>query len=194
MPQLFQGKKYEIEITDRAATIRMRDGGKLEIPDSAWIFIDNVETCAGFINAAVKVIDKRYRRTAKDMFVAAGEDNRFVAVLPACVDRRGEPITMKQTRIKELIVAARVCAGRPRVASALVFVVDTEACVAPYYVEAFEVVGSVEHAICEKFRVRGFFGDQDARRVRVNYWETKVETRRQVNFLPRMLKVLDVIR
>ena len=58
IPQLFQGKKYEIEITDRAATIRMRDGGKLEIPDSAWIFIDNVETCAGFINAAVKVIDK----------------------------------------------------------------------------------------------------------------------------------------
>ena len=99
----------------------------------------------------------------------------------------------EQTRIKELIVAARYCSERPRVASAIVFAVNTEAFVASYYVNTFEVVGRVGPAILDKLRNHGFFGDQDARAVRVDYWETKVETRKQVNFLPRTFKVLGVI-
>lgn len=62
IPQLFQGKKYEIEITDRAATIRMRDGGKLVIPDRITIFIDEIQLLAGIVKADVKVVCRDGRR------------------------------------------------------------------------------------------------------------------------------------
>lgn len=104
---------------------------------------------------------------------------------------------MKQTQVKEVIVSARVYAEATKFASALVFVVDSAGDVAPYFVEPLEVIGgekSVEYAILDKIRDAGLFGDRDERDVRVHYWKTKVETRRQVNFPPRTLKVLDVIR
>ena len=62
IPQLFQGKKYEIEITDRAATIRMRDGGKLVIPDQIFIYIDEIQLSAGIAKADVKFTCRDGRR------------------------------------------------------------------------------------------------------------------------------------
>ncbi|MBR4834232.1 MAG: hypothetical protein IKU86_07875 [Thermoguttaceae bacterium] len=103
---------------------------------------------------------------------------------------------MKQTQVKEIIVSARVYAEATKFASALVFVVDSAGDVAPYFVEPLEVIGgekSVEHAILDRIRDAGLFGDRDERDIRVHYWKTSVERKRATSSLPASLRILRII-
>lgn len=104
---------------------------------------------------------------------------------------------MKQTRIKELIVAARYYRGAGLYASAVVFVVNSEGDVISYFIAPFEVTvrdRDVGNAICNKISTAGLLGDQNMRDVCVHFWVTNIERKYELNWKPQSLRFYRVIR